>query len=160
MITYPRKCEFCDYISNNPAMFHYHKHIHEPILDGTLCDIGCGRLGKFRRTNGKVACEQNSHHCPAYIAAHSQSVKQQWKDNEWKERRLHIATLMHNLSPKQLEQHKQSGIETKRLKRIATETSKDQRVYSRAVIYHSRKTYIENKHILNPNNSWCWPRSW
>jgi len=41
-ITYPRKCNECDYVSNNPAMYHYHKKTHEPIPVGTLCKHGCG----------------------------------------------------------------------------------------------------------------------
>ena len=42
-IIYPRKCEHCDYISNNPAMYSIHKKTHQPIPDGQLCDHGCGQ---------------------------------------------------------------------------------------------------------------------
>lgn len=152
MITYPRKCIKCEYRSNNPAMFHFHKQTHEPIPQNSICVLGCNQPAKFRKTNGNLVCSENSHQCPAYRLKHSHRIKKQWKENKWIERRKRTATLLNRLTPEQINRHKQAGIETKRQKRIAIETSTGQRVYSRAVIYHSRKTYYKNKKILNPEN--------
>ena len=63
-IHYPRKCEYCDYVSNNPSMYHYHKQIHDPIPDNQLCDHGCNSPALFRGTGGKYTCHKNAHHCP------------------------------------------------------------------------------------------------
>lgn len=85
-IQYPRKCEHCDYVSNNPSMHHYHKKTHEPIPAGQLCDHGCGQPAAYRGTGGKYTCEKIAHHCPAYLHKHSDRVKQQWEGaNERKE---------------------------------------------------------------------------
>lgn len=78
IIEYPRKCLHCDYVSNNPSMYHYHKKTHEPIPVGKMCDHGCGRPATVINTNGKYTCVSVSHQCPAYIEAHSTRVKQQW----------------------------------------------------------------------------------
>ena len=78
-IVYPRKCLQCEYISNNPVMYHYHKKTHGSIPEGKLCDHGCGQAATVINTNGKYTCMQVSHRCPAYIEAHSTRVKQQWK---------------------------------------------------------------------------------
>lgn len=77
-IQYPRQCEHCDYVSNNPQMYHYHKRIHEPIPNGQLCNHGCGFPAQYRGTGGIYSCQQVSQHCPAYIKQHSERVKQQW----------------------------------------------------------------------------------
>ena len=74
---YPRKCETCDYISNNPSMFHYHKKTHYSV-EGKLCDHGCGNPAKFVKTNGKYTCSENSQHCPQYLAEHAERIRQQW----------------------------------------------------------------------------------
>jgi hypothetical protein len=75
---YPRKCEHCDYVSNNPTMYSYHKKTHEPIPDGQLCDHGCGQVALFRGTGGKYTCVVVAQRCPEYIRKHSERVKQQW----------------------------------------------------------------------------------
>jgi hypothetical protein len=80
-IEYPRKCEHCDYVSNNPSMYHYHLRVHEEISDGQLCDHGCNQPAKFRNTKGSYTCEESAFHCPAYLERHSEKVKNDWKDN-------------------------------------------------------------------------------
>jgi 5-methylcytosine-specific restriction endonuclease McrA len=75
---YPRKCEKCDYISNNPAMYSYHKKTHNLIPQGKLCDHGCGQLASTINTHGKYTCLPIAQHCPEYIKKHSKMVKKQW----------------------------------------------------------------------------------
>lgn len=78
-ISYPRACEHCGYLSNNPSMYHYHTKTHEPIPDGQLCDHGCGRPALFRNTGGVYSCMSVSHHCPSYLKRHSDRIKDQWR---------------------------------------------------------------------------------
>lgn len=84
---YPRKCEHCDYVSNNPAMYSYHKKTHEPIPAGQLCHHGCGNLAEYRGTGGKFTCTKVSQQCPAYIKKHSNRVREQWKRDGSEERK-------------------------------------------------------------------------
>ena len=78
-ITYPRKCECCDYMSNNPAMFSYHKKTHDQIPAGKLCDHGCGQPAMVIYTHGKFCCTKIAQHCPEYIRQHSERVSEHWK---------------------------------------------------------------------------------
>jgi hypothetical protein len=78
-ITYPRKCKYCDYVSNNPSMHHYHNKIHQPIPEDKLCDHGCGQLATVINTNGKYTCLPLAHHCPEYIRKHSERVAEHWQ---------------------------------------------------------------------------------
>jgi hypothetical protein len=75
---YPRKCEHCDYVSNNPSMYHYHKKTHNSIPDGTLCWQGCGQPATVLNTHGKYTCLPKTQHCPEYIKQHSARVAKQW----------------------------------------------------------------------------------
>lgn len=86
-ISYPRKCSDCDYVANNPSMYHYHKKTHLPIPEGQLCDHGCGQLATVMGTGGVYACLPNAHRCPAYIARHSVQIAQQWADPKFDERK-------------------------------------------------------------------------
>lgn len=81
-ITYPRKCEYCDYISNNPSMYHYHKKTHDKIPNGQMCDKGCGQLAKFKNIRGSYLCSSSIHQCPAYLSNHSERVKKEWQRPE------------------------------------------------------------------------------
>ena len=78
-IVYPRKCNHCDYISNNPSMFHYHKKTHEVIPEGTLCDHGCGQHATVINTHGKYTCLPVAQHCPEYIRKHSERITEHWQ---------------------------------------------------------------------------------
>lgn len=83
---YPRKCKHCDYVSNNPTMYHYHKITHDPIPEGQLCDHGCGRLAKYRGTGGKYTCEKKFSLCPNYLVELAARTKLSWLNaNERKE---------------------------------------------------------------------------
>lgn len=77
---YPRKCNFCDYISNNPAMFHYHNKIHQPILHDELCHFGCGKKANHRNTGGKLTCSVKYQHCSAYLQQLSDRTRKSWED--------------------------------------------------------------------------------
>ena len=87
-IQYPRKCEQCDYMSNNPSMFHYHKKTHAPVPPGKLCDHGCGTLATCVSTGGVFSCLPTSVRCPAYIKEHSARIVSQWEAPNSNERRL------------------------------------------------------------------------
>jgi hypothetical protein len=76
---YPRKCEHCDYVSNNPSMYHYHKKTHNPIPEGTLCWQGCGQLATQCGTGGKYTCLPKAQRCPEYIKHHSIRIAKQWE---------------------------------------------------------------------------------
>jgi len=77
-ISYPRKCSECEYVSNNPSMYSYHKKTHDPIPAGQLCDHGCGEPAQYRGTGGVYSCSQVIQHCPGYVSKHSERVKSQW----------------------------------------------------------------------------------
>ena len=80
-IKYPRKCNKCGYISNNPSMYLYHNRTHEDIPENKLCGMGCGQLAKYRNTNGTYTCTKISHQCPAYKAKQSKLVTKHWIGN-------------------------------------------------------------------------------
>ena len=85
-IYYPRKCDTCDYISNNPSMFHYHKKTHGSI-EGKICSHGCSQPAKFIKTNGKYSCLENTHLCPAYLATQAEQIREQWTRDGAEERK-------------------------------------------------------------------------
>lgn len=78
-IAYPRKCNHCDYISNNPAMWHYHDKTHQSIPTGQQCEHGCGDLANFRNTKGRYTCTKISQHCPEYVRVHGNRIKSHWE---------------------------------------------------------------------------------
>lgn len=86
-ITYPRKCDECDYISNNPSMFHYHKKTHASII-GKFCDYGCGLPALFTSTTGTFCCSQSHMQCLAVKQEFSTAVSKQWEMPESDERRV------------------------------------------------------------------------
>lgn len=78
-IPYPRSCEKCNHVSNNPQTYHYHIRTHEPIPSGTLCWQGCGLPAQYRGTGGKYTCQKVTQHCPAYIKSHSNRITEYWQ---------------------------------------------------------------------------------
>lgn len=76
--SYPRKCNVCEYTSNNPSMYHYHKKTHDTIPLGQLCDHGCKQPALFKGTGGKYTCAKVAQHCPEYIRNHSARVAKHW----------------------------------------------------------------------------------
>ena len=87
-ILYPRKCNHCEYVSNNPAMWHYHNKTHDTIPEGRLCDHGCGKQAMYITTNNKYNCCKISQQCPAYKNKHSDIVREHWTRPEAEERKL------------------------------------------------------------------------
>ena len=86
-IPYPRKCEHCDYVSNNPTMHHYHKKTHEEIPEDIYCHFGCGCKATFRNTGGKYTCKEKWAECPAYINQLKERTTKSWiGDNQRKEK--------------------------------------------------------------------------
>lgn len=154
---YPRKCEHCDYVANNPAMYSYHKKTHEPIPEGTVCDIGCGQLATHRNTSGKVVCNEVSHRCPEYTKQHSERVKQHWNSKEGKLRRQN--TNWKELHRKGNETKKETG--SYRKPRIHDpETAKTYRYYARAARARAQKWaksegYEIGKHTYNVDHIVC-----
>lgn len=99
-ISYPRKCNDCDHVSNNPQMWHYHKQIHDVIPENQLCDHGCGQVAMFRGTGGKYRCVKNSFTCPKYLEIHAKRVKEQWDNNAQRKEDLSIKNPMKDDSTK------------------------------------------------------------
>lgn len=132
-IQYPRKCNHCDYTSNNPQMWHYHNKTHDPIPAGQLCDHGCNCLAKFRGTGGVYSCSKISHHCPEYIRVHSERVKSHWQRPESAQRKIDAkATLLKTAcTPEAVNKMK----ETKRKKSglLTPQDAKNYRHYARAI---------------------------
>ncbi len=76
-ISYPRKCDTCNYVSNNPSMFHYHKKTHYSV-EGKLCDYGCGRPALFVSTQETYCCSRQHMKCSAVRKEFSEKVANQW----------------------------------------------------------------------------------
>ncbi len=81
-IQYPRKCNYCNYVSNNPQMWHCHNRTHDPIPADKLCENRCGNHAKFLNTKGKYTCTKISQQCPQYVKTHSNRIKKQWSNPE------------------------------------------------------------------------------
>jgi len=132
-IQYPRKCEHCDYMSNNPQMWHYHKQTHEVIKQGQLCEQGCGKPAMFKNTGGRYTCCKVTQHCEAYTKIHSDRIKEQWKRPESVERKIKAThTLLKTAcTPEAVNKMK----ETKRKKSglLTPEDAKNYRHYARAI---------------------------
>jgi hypothetical protein len=147
---YPRKCDLCDYHSNNPSMFYYHKKTHQEIPYGQLCDHGCNKPAIIIRTNGSFCCSTKTQDCPQYRKEHSKRVKEQWNkmDGKVKKKRIQKAkeSLKVTYTQEYIEKAKQTKI--KRLLNISREQTNDYKQYVRLV--HQLTQYsIKNDPILS-----------
>lgn len=164
-ISYPRKCDFCSHMANNPSSYHYHKQVHFEIPEGTLCDNGCGNVATVIKTNGRYKCQSNAHLCPEYIKNHSDQIKKQWADESSNDRREKFRQLFADrmADPKI---YKKSSI-TKREKfgTLDPERAKDFRHYARFVRQRAQTWAKANgydigrdtfhvDHILSINDAW------
>jgi hypothetical protein len=130
-IQYPRKCNQCDYVSNNPQMWHYHNKTHFPIPTDQLCDHGCKNPALFLGTGGKYTCLKIAHQCPEYIKKHSVRIKNQWEnDNDRKEKtkelfikRVQTSEVVEKMKATK---RKKSGL-------LTPEDAKNYRHYARAI---------------------------
>ena len=145
-IQYPRKCQHCDYVSNNPSMHHYHKKTHEPIPAGQLCDHGCGRNAVQRGTGGKYTCEKVAHHCPVYLQEHSARVKQHWEGaGERKEATKNsLVVRLHNKET--VEKMKQT--KRKQFGMLTPAQAKEYRYYARAIRQRAQQWAKEQGYVL------------
>lgn len=136
-IVYPRKCLECDYLSNNPSMYHYHAKTHDQIPNGQLCDHGCGQDAKYKGTGGIYRCEIISHQCPNYIKIHSDRIKTQWENNN--ERRLQAKiSLIDRLHTPEIRARQKSAIR-KKFKYLSEEVHKEYRHYARYIRKHAQQ---------------------
>lgn len=147
-ISYPRKCNCCEYVSNNPQMWHYHKQTHDVIPLNQLCDHGCGNPAKYKGTGGVYSCSKISQHCPAYIKKHSDRVKSHWQRPEATDRKIKAtATLLETAcTPEAIEKMKK----TKKIKSglLTPEDAKNYRHYARAIRQRAQQWAIEQGHSL------------
>jgi hypothetical protein len=143
---YPRKCDHCDYISNNPSMHHYHKKTHNPIPEGTLCWQGCGQAATILNTHGKYTCLPKIQHCPAYIKQHSNRVAKQWKNaTERKEQtKKSLIKRLHN----QETFDKIKETKRKRFGLLTPEQAKEYRHYARTIRQRAQRWAKEQGYIL------------
>lgn len=143
---YPRKCEHCDYVSNNPPMYSYHKKTHAPIPDGQLCDHGCGQLALLRGTGGKYTCAVVAQHCPKYVRKHSERVKKQWEDAKRRKEdtKKSLIKRLHN----QDTVNKMKETKRKKFGLLTPEEAKEYRHYARAIRQRAQKWAKEQGYKL------------
>jgi hypothetical protein len=137
-IVYPRKCLQCDYLSNNPSMYHYHAKTHDQIPNGQLCNHGCGRDAKYKGTGGIYRCEAVSQQCTAYIKIHSDRVKAQWDSNDWSDRKQHATHTLRMFcqTPDGIEKSKSA--KRIKFKYLSEEVHKEYRHYARYIRKHAQ----------------------
>jgi len=148
-ITYPRKCESCDYVSNNPAMYHYHKKTHNLIPEGKLCDGGCGQLAIIINTHGKYTCLPNAHKCPEYLKRHSELVKSQWDKPESNERRIKTRETFDKHCSNNIEvRNKTTSAIRKKYGNLTPEQLKNYRSYARRIRRRSQSWAKQNDYVI------------
>lgn len=164
-ISYPRKCEQCDYWSNNPSMYHYHKKTHQEIPRGTLCENGCGNLARFINTRGLMLCLAKTHHCKTYIEQVSKKVTEQWNTPESSIRREAFSQSFKNRMCRPEIYKKISDTRRKKFGTYTPERAKEFRHYARfirkrAQIWAKKMGYDIGRdtchvdHILSINDAW------
>jgi hypothetical protein len=148
-IQYPRKCNHCDYISNNPQMWHYHKQTHETMPADQLCEQGCGKPALFKNTGGRYTCCKITQHCDAYTQEHSSRIKQHWerpnakvrKENTKKTFLQHCAGNENAIAKLKETKRRKSGL-------LTPEDAKNYRHYARAARQRAQIWAKENGYIL------------
>jgi len=146
-IQYPRKCEHCDYISNNPQMYHYHKQIHEAIPTGQICDLGCGQVALFKNTNGKYCCHKISHQCPASVKRAVARVSNDWKNADNRKEKTRETFFKHCCGqPGPLAKMRETKL--KKTNMLDPQTAKDYRHYARRVRSKAQQWAREQGYVL------------
>jgi len=148
-IFYPRKCNHCDYISNNPPMWHYHKQTHDVISPNQLCEQGCGKPALFKNTRGRYTCCKITQHCDAYTQDHSTRIKQHWerpnssvrKENAKKTFLQHCAGNENAIAKLKETKRKKSGL-------LTPEDAKNYRHYARAIRQRAQMWATDNGYEL------------
>lgn len=147
-IIYPRKCKDCDYISNNPSMYHYHNKTHGTIPAGQLCEQGCGNAALFINTSGKYTCCKITQQCKVYIEKHSLRIVEHWQRPESTQRKENtkksLINRLHNI-----ETVKKATL-TKRIKSkiISPETIKEYKHYARKIRKKAQQWAKEQGYML------------
>lgn len=137
-ITYPRNCEHCDYVSNNPSMFHYHKKTHELVPKDTYCHFGCGSYALFCNTGGKYTCKEKWAECPAYLDQLSIRTKQSWEGDDQRKEKTKEKFFEHCCgNPDVIEKSKKSIRE--KWGNFTPEQMKDFRHYARRIRARAQK---------------------
>ena len=147
-IQYPRKCNQCDYVSNNPQMWHYHNKTHDPIPSDKLCDNGCGSRANFFNTKGRYTCVKTSHQCPEYIRTHADRIKEHWARPESAARKEQTKTSfvnrLHNIETVakiKETKRKKSGL-------LTPDDARNYRHYARAIRQRAQLWARENGYKL------------
>jgi hypothetical protein len=148
-ITYPRKCEQCSHLANNPASFSIHKKVHQTIPENQLCTLGCGKIATVVTTRNTYRCSANIGDCPQYINDLKLRTIKSWENSEERKettRQTFIDACVFNPAS-----YKKAS-ETKHKKLLAQDNTSDRRKYNRQVHELSQRTYRENTSAINPNN--------
>lgn len=138
-ISYPRKCNHCEYVSNNPQMWHYHKQTHDEILVDQLCDHGCGNPAKYKGTGGVFSCTKISQRCPEYIKKHSDRVKSHWTRPEAVKRKEETKQSLIKRLHNEETYKKQSDTKREKFGTLDPEKAKSFRHYARYVRERAQK---------------------
>jgi len=146
-ICYPRKCKFCEHISNNPSTYHYHKKTHEHIPPGQLCDHGCGQIASMLNTNGKYTCKKIAQHCPEYIKKHSIRVSNQWKDAIERKEKTKKTFLKHCVENPVITKKQKDSLK-KKWGDLTPDQAKDYRHYARRIRSKAQRWAKEQGYIL------------
>lgn len=143
---YPRKCEHCDYVSNNPSMYHYHKKTHDPIPKDQLCDHGCGRPALYRGTGGKYTCEKKFSLCPQYLLDLAERTKLSWVDDTQRKEQTRLTIESRLNTTESIEKRKQTL--KKKWGNFTPEQIKDYRHYARRIRQRAQRWAKSQGHIL------------
>lgn len=148
-IQYPRKCNDCDYVSNNPQMWHYHKRTHEPIPKGQLCENGCRKQANFFNTKGRYTCTKVSQHCPEYLRVHSHRIKSQWAAPESSVRKENTKkTFLQYCAGNESAVEKMKETKRKKSGLLTPDDAKNYRHYARAIRQRAQIWAREQGYLL------------
>lgn len=144
---YPRTCDQCGYVANNPAMYSIHIKTHLPIPAGSLCWQGCGNEAKFRNTKGKFCCSQVSQQCPEYIRVHSDRIKSQWTGAEERKAKTKETFFEHCVNNTDVNNKRKQTLK-KKWGDFTPEQVKDYRHYARRIRARAQKWAKEQGYNL------------
>lgn len=147
-IQYPRKCDHCDYISNNPQMWHYHKKTHADIPSDKLCDHGCGNHANFFNTSGKYTCVKVSQQCPEYSRIQAERVKEHWTRPEAVQRKEKTKQSFIERLHTEETYKKQSDTKRKKFGTLDPMKARNFRHYARYIRERAQKWAIKQGYVL------------
>jgi hypothetical protein len=146
-IQYPRNCEHCNYVSNNPQMYSYHKQTHAPIPAGTLCAQRCGQIARYTNTKGNHTCEKIPQHCPQYIKEHSVRIAKQWEDADERRKKTKETFFKYCCNvPAVIAKQKETKL--KKTNMLDPQVAKEYRYYARRIRQRAQQWAREQGYIL------------